>query len=146
MIKSLENFLAWLEQSVAVQEDLVDRVRLISQSLNDGWIDDVSDIVGMGNMTGGDVRKDILTTMYEHLLHLKSGISEYKAGETSATASWRQRFEAIHFNVTGQEEASDIVPELVSCVTDSERRCTRSQGPVDEYPRVQTKALEYCHK
>jgi hypothetical protein len=144
---SLDNFIAWLEQSVAVQEDLLDHVRTVSRSLNDGWTDDGSDIVGMDNVVGDNVGSDILTNMHEHLVYLKSGIGDYKASGSRGTGSWRKRFEAFHGDASQeQEEASDIVPEIATRARDGNKRWTRSQGPAEEYPRVQARTLEYRSK
>jgi hypothetical protein len=45
-----------------------------------------------------------------------------------------------------QEEASDIVTELVTRTTDENRMRTRSRGPATEYPYVQIETLEYLKK
>jgi hypothetical protein len=144
---SLDAFIAWLEQSVAVQEDLVDRVRTASRALNDGWTDDGSNIVGMDGVVGDDVGRDILTNMYEHLMYLKSGIGDYKASDSRGTGLWRKRFEASRGDASQeQEEVSDIVPEIATRARDENKRWTRSQGPAEEYPRVQARTLEYRSK
>jgi hypothetical protein len=133
---SLSSFILWLEQSLSVQEEIVDRVLTVSNSLNDGWLTEVSDIVAMSNVHDDD-RGNVLKTMSDHLRYVNEGIRNFK----TKNKQWCHRFEPSGV-MAGEDhatEASDIVPDLRVI---SQRR-TRSQGPVEEYPNVQSKPLEY---
>jgi transposase InsO family protein len=138
--RSSDGFWLWLEQSISVQEDMLDQVVNVSNSLNDGWIEDVSDVIGMGDMKSVNERKNALEAMRDHLKHVRENVRNFREGKNER---WRERFECR--NVSEEPdiliEASDIVTQLPKNVTAGMR--TRSQGLVESHPNVQSNILEY---
>ena len=136
---SLSSFLMWLEQSLLVHEELVERIAKVSQTLNDAWLEEVTDILSLGEIHERDDRTDILTRMSRHVNHVRESIADYRQNEGSL---WRTRFEPNDNNDV-IDEASDRIEELPVDSSKLCRRVTRSQGPVQEYPNVQKSTLEY---
>lgn len=137
---SLSSFLLWLEQSMLAQEEQLDRVANVSRILNDAWLEGVTDSVSLGDTTERDDQTDILMQMCRHVNHVRESVANYRQNRGSL---WMTRFE---INGSGDgviEEVSDRIEELPETDTDVCRRVTRSQGPVKEYPNVQSATLEY---
>ena len=133
-------FWLWLEQSISVHEDMLDQVVNVSNSLNDGWIEDVSDVIGMGDIKSVNESINALEAMRDHLKYVREGVRNFREGENER---WRERFECRNGSKEPDIliEASDIVTQLPKNVTAGMR--TRSQGLVESHPNVQSNVLEY---
>ena len=123
---SLKTFLAWLDQSLTVQETLLSEAHSMNVACNIySFAFDISD-------------QTIPEIMFDHLQHMKDCIGNFSRSDSS----WMQRFN-LDVDVTNiATEASDIVLELSPELS----RCTRSKGKATEYPHVQPRILEYKHK
>jgi hypothetical protein len=136
---SLSSFLMWLEQSLLVHGELVARIANVSQTLNDAWLEEVTDILSLGDAHERDDRTDILTRMSRHVNHVRESIADYRQNGGSL---WKTRLEPNDDDDV-INEASDRIEELPVDSSILGRRVTRSQGSVQEYPHVQRSTLEY---
>jgi hypothetical protein len=100
---SLSSFLMWLEQSLLVHGELVERIANVSQTLNDAWLEEVTDILSFGDIHERDDRTDILTRMSRDVNHVRESIADYRQIEGRL---WRTRFER-NDNDDVVDEASD---------------------------------------
>lgn len=145
-IQSLDNaFLLWLEQSLHAQEDFIERIVTISKSLNDAWVDDVSDVINLPNLLEEspiDERNDVLQGMFDHLHHVASGVADYRADRDGKL--WKSRFVSKTCTVNSTvDEVSDILPNVSAETSPVICRMTRSRGMAQEYPNVQSRPIEH---
>ena len=138
-LTSDSSFFLWLEQSLSVQEELVDRISTVSQILNDACVKDVSDVLTSEDASEGDTRSNILSEISSHVKSIRENVTNFRLKKDT----WQRRCPLeSRVNDLVIDEASDVLLELP---TDASvyRRTTRSHGPVTEYPRVQQRTLEY---
>lgn len=138
------SFLLWLEQSLNLQEDFIDKVVTVSSSLNNAWLQDVGDLISLEScedLPNDNDGLDVIKSMRSHLSHVVSGVADYRANR-SDTHRIRLVPESDS-NDCSLMEVSDIVPEINLEVSSTYRRMTRSLGAAQEYPNVMTKPVEY---
>lgn len=143
-----DSFLLWLEQSLIAQRDFVSKVVTVSNSLNDAWLEDMSDVLALSSCSEdqftSDDRNNILKNMSDQLERITGNVLEYRRDKSSV--AFKQRISAIHDSRTvvgSLSEVSDIVPEMIAKDSAIVKRLTRSQGNVPEFPHVMSKPIEY---
>lgn len=123
---SWKSFLNWLDQSISVQESLL----VESDSFNNAYIDPSNQVDSSSNSS-------IPNVMFDHLQHMRECLNKFRDAPDGA---WLKRFSPEVERTTIAMEASDILVDISQQFTE---RCTRSKGKAVEYPRVQSKTLEY---
>jgi hypothetical protein len=82
--RSMDRFLLWLENSISVQKDLVERALTVSASFDYKWMEDMSDLIEMGGDLGDTVhemmRKNALKAVANHLNSVREGVKGFKEG------------------------------------------------------------------
>lgn len=142
-----DSFLLWIEQSLRVQEDLVDRVKTVSSILNDAWIDDMSDVLALDSCpestASGVDRDNVIDRLSKSLQHLTSTVVQYRKDRSSEVHRVRVTEPKECVDISSLQEISDIVPNMISNETFKVRRLTRSQGAVEQHPNVMSRPIEY---
>lgn len=165
-----DEFVQWIEQSLVVQEELVDRAvleveKVVMQASSDnnrvGEVDQVDkaqeglideSFYGFGEESSvgkyGSANREALRILKDHLKYVVNTVGEYRGANYFLRREWGRRYRCSEsrLQISSQilAEASDIVRELPQInLTPGSQRVTRSRGAVESYPNVQQKTLEY---
>lgn len=147
--QSINDFLSWVEQSLAVQESILHEMNE-SHSLNrthfhedDGDSSTSSDL--SSTRLSSYARNFLSSSAVDHLKYMKNCVRNFKESESHKSRSWLERHECDLTETEEEKEASDIIVELPlnDNLTSQRRVATRSQGPVEIHPWVQTKTIEF---
>jgi hypothetical protein len=102
-------------------------------SLNDGWVEDVSDVIGMDTAIIGNQRRNALEAMSDHLKQAREVVRNHKKGKTELEhGRCEKQSKSVETDV---DEASDVVTSLPESTREGVK--TRSLGPVQTHPYVQ---------
>lgn len=142
-----DSFLLWLEQSLHVQEDCVQKIVDISNQLNDAWLEDISDVLALSSCTDDlsqTNRINVLQEMNSHIKKVYSSVAAYRSDRSNT--EYKNRIDSVEnvgANVDTLSESSDIVPDMNIASSSVFKRMTRSQGNVPEYPHVMKRPVEF---
>jgi transposase InsO family protein len=168
--KSDVEFLQWIEQSIGIQEELVDKVVETEDVVIQASL--CTDIAREGDKVGvaperiadesfhgfgeespmgkyGSANREALRILKDHLKYVRGSIAEYRGANELLCRECGRRYMCSESRVdigSGVEtEASDMAMELpqIDRFTPGSQRITRSRGAVESYPNVQRKTLEY---
>lgn len=140
---NLDSFMLWLEQSLHMQEEYVDRIARVTSTLNDGWIENVSDVLALDSCVDNEMqeeRVDVLQNMSYQLKHMASRVSEVR--KDNSNTSYRLQLDT-NKDDSIIREVTDVVPDMVPSDVFENRRVTRSQGNVEQYPHVMSRPVEW---
>jgi hypothetical protein len=91
---SRDRFLVWLDQSMSVHEEMLNRVATVSKSFNSNWKKDWADLIDLdddndpGESLHDMAKKNALKAAMEHIQYVRESISGYKDG---VTEPWRDK-------------------------------------------------------
>ena len=129
-------FLAWLDQSLSVQESLLFENSLNIACFLDSRISN-NDTMHDRTVDSKQSESEVTGVIVSHLQHMRECVESFREANNGP---WMKRFTPEVDIVNIALEASDI---LLDMSPDSMVRCTRSKGPAKEYPNVQPRTLEY---